>query len=130
MNSTLRLDAGWLFGGALTAVHYPEREVVAVPGRACPLRAREAVPPSAGLPAPPAGLMASRWRSGAVRPRAPVAAVPAVDHAPKGSRSAPGCWSARPRPWTPNAQGVDRGLAARGRGGAHGLAGRRARLPL
>lgn len=34
LNNTLNLDTGCVFGGSLTALRYPEREIVAVPARA------------------------------------------------------------------------------------------------
>ncbi len=34
LNNTLNLDTGAVFGGSLTALRYPEREIVAVPSRA------------------------------------------------------------------------------------------------
>jgi len=35
VGETLCLDTGCVYGGALTALRYPERELVAVPARRC-----------------------------------------------------------------------------------------------
>ena len=48
VNNTLCLDTGCVFGGRLTALRYPEREIVSVPGRAGLLRAGQAVPGQPG----------------------------------------------------------------------------------
>ena len=51
VNNTLCLDTGCVFGGRLTALRYPERELVSVPAARGLLRAGQAVP--LGRPAPP-----------------------------------------------------------------------------
>ena len=32
-NNTVNIDTGWVFGGRLSALRYPEREIVSVPAR-------------------------------------------------------------------------------------------------
>ena len=44
LNNTINIDTGCVFGGRLTALRYPERELVSVPARAGLLRAGPAVP--------------------------------------------------------------------------------------
>ena len=44
LNNTINIDTGCVFGGALTALRWPERELVSVPARAQLLRAGQAVP--------------------------------------------------------------------------------------
>ena len=44
LNRTINIDTGCVFGGKLTALRYPERELVSVPARADLLRAGAAVP--------------------------------------------------------------------------------------
>ena len=44
LNRTINIDTGCVFGGRLTALRYPERELVSVPARAHLLRAGAAVP--------------------------------------------------------------------------------------
>ena len=51
LNSTICIDTGCVFGGRLTALRYPERELVSVPGRAGLLRAGAKPLPGAGRPA-------------------------------------------------------------------------------
>ena len=53
LNRTINIDTGCVFGGRLTALRYPEKELVSVPAAADLLRAREAVhlPQSAQAPA-------------------------------------------------------------------------------
>ena len=48
VNNTLCIDTGCVFGGALTALRYPEREVVAVPARAVHYEPVRPIDPSAG----------------------------------------------------------------------------------
>jgi len=48
VNRTINLDTGCVFGGRLTALRYPEEELVSVPAR------REYVAPIRPIPAPPA----------------------------------------------------------------------------
>ena len=63
LNRTICIDTGCVFGGRLTALRYPERELVCVPaGRVYYEPAR----PLAARPAAPA----ARGRGRAVRPRA------------------------------------------------------------
>ena len=51
VNNTMCLDTGCVFGGRLTALRYPERELVVGAGRAGVLRAGQAVPGESGTPA-------------------------------------------------------------------------------
>ena len=51
LNHTINIDTGCVFGGQLTALRYPERELVSVPAARDLLRAGPAVP-AAGAPAP------------------------------------------------------------------------------
>ncbi len=44
LNRTINIDTGCVFGGKLTALRYPEKELVSVPARAHVLRAGAAVP--------------------------------------------------------------------------------------
>ena len=48
LNRTINIDTGCVFGGKLTALRYPERELVSRPGRARPTAepARPFLPPS------------------------------------------------------------------------------------
>jgi protein phosphatase len=55
VNGTLCIDTGCVFGGKLTALRYPERELVSVPARAVyyePARPLAAVPPPEAAPPP------------------------------------------------------------------------------
>jgi protein phosphatase len=49
LNNTINIDTGCVFGGRLTALRYPERELVAVPARqiyAAPVKPLQAPPPT------------------------------------------------------------------------------------
>ena len=54
VNNTICLDTGCVFGGRLTALRYPEREIVSRAGRAGVLRAGQAVPGQPGRRGPAA----------------------------------------------------------------------------
>ena len=70
LNQTINIDTGCVFGGRLTALRYPERELVSVPARAGLRRAGEAVRGGARRGA---DLAAARGRAARHRgrPRAP-----------------------------------------------------------
>ena len=51
LNRTINIDTGCVFGGRLTALRYPEQELVSVPARARLRRAGDAVPARRGQPA-------------------------------------------------------------------------------
>jgi protein phosphatase len=69
VNNTINVDTGCVFGGRLTALRYPEKELVSVPaGRvyfqpARPLEAPPEAPPGTGETAPPAPPAAPRGGS-------------------------------------------------------------------
>ena len=48
VNNTINIDTGCVFGGRLTALRWPERELVSVAGQPHVLRTREAVPIARG----------------------------------------------------------------------------------
>ena len=48
LNRTINIDTGCVFGGRLTALRYPEKELVIGPGGGDLLRARKAVPSARG----------------------------------------------------------------------------------
>ena len=48
LNRTIDVDTGCVFGGKLTALRYPERELVSVPGKSDLLRAGSTVPTARG----------------------------------------------------------------------------------
>ncbi len=52
LNRTINIDTGCVFGGKLTALRYPERELVSVPvaGRPTPQPRRPFLPPDAARP--------------------------------------------------------------------------------
>ncbi|MCU0451184.1 MAG: polynucleotide kinase-phosphatase [Bernardetiaceae bacterium] len=58
VNHTINIDTGCVFGGKLTALRYPEKELVSVPARRTYCEpVRPALPPSGAAPAPFAGLL-------------------------------------------------------------------------
>ena len=63
LNRTINIDTGCVFGGKLTALRYPERELVSVPARADLLRAGQALPGRARERAAAHGAAAARRRA-------------------------------------------------------------------
>ncbi len=57
LNNTVNIDTGAVFGGHLTALRYPEREIVAVPARATYYASRKPFTPNAELAAKPSDLI-------------------------------------------------------------------------
>ena len=73
LNRTINIDTGCVFGGRLTALRYPEQELVSVPAAAALRRAGEAVP-ARWRGAPSADRAAARGRAARHRGRARQAA--------------------------------------------------------
>jgi protein phosphatase len=48
LNNTVNIDTGCVFGGRLTALRYPEREIVSVPARATYYESKRPFPPEEG----------------------------------------------------------------------------------
>ena len=149
VNNTICVDTGCVFGGALTALRYPTRELVSVPAATDLLRAgppagrrphrRPRRTPCSTWPTSPAGgridtgygrvTVAGRERrrraggDGPVRGRPALAAVAAADH---GARARPPRWTGyleHPAEAFADYRAAGR-RAGRVRGEAHGLAGR------
>ncbi len=149
VNGTICLDTGCVFGGALTALRYPERELVAVPARGGALPAGPAAGGGPRRPGPRGGRAGHRRRARKadhphrrrpqhhdqraeragrpgghvqVRPGPALAALPAADDDPGGRQRAA-------RPARAPAGGLPQLRRRRRdqpvvRGEAHGLAGR------
>ena len=64
LNNTMCIDTGCVFGGKLTALRWPERELVSVPAREAYAVLRRGVRPPARAPAarPSDALIVPRWR--------------------------------------------------------------------
>ncbi|RJP41609.1 MAG: polynucleotide kinase-phosphatase [Phycisphaerales bacterium] len=59
LNRTVNIDTGCVFGGALTALRYPERELVSIPAKRVYAESRKPFAPAAAVPAAP-GLSAQQ----------------------------------------------------------------------
>ncbi len=99
VNNTICIDTGCVFGGRLTALRYPERELVSVPARRAyyqPARPLEAGPgmagagPADGTGSEPAASAAAQPETDAPQPGNDAAAQPGNDAAAQPGGGAPG----------------------------------------